>query len=33
MERVLVYGMTYNLGGIESYLMNLLERLDPQQLQ
>lgn len=30
MERVLVYGMTDNLGGMESYLLNLTKRLHHQ---
>lgn len=31
MNRILVYGMTNNLGGIESYLMNEFSLLDPEK--
>lgn len=33
MERILVYGMTDNMGGIESYLMNLYRHLDRDRVQ
>ena len=31
-ERILVYGMTENLGGIETYLMNQLVKLDREKV-
>ena len=32
MERILVYGMTDNLGGIETYIMMLYRRMDKTRM-
>ena len=33
MKRILVYGMTDNLGGLEVYIYNIYQHLDKDQIQ